>query len=969
MTGIAGDHRWIERSRLLTRASDARVLLLEAPGGWGKTTLAEQIVEATGLAAVRVRLTDDCGVDGVVAALARALRRAGVPDLAEMLGGTDHEEQLDGLLGGLRARPDGVVLFVDEVHFADHDAATWLRSLADDISPAHRLLIAGRVLDRVLSRRLRADVVWMTVPDLRFSVAEVAAATGGTADAARDLFARTDGWPAAVGLAAAAGAALDDRSSTDPSETLHRLLDDLLGDDRDRLAALAVPPLLSPAVCEIVAGPGSYERLIVSGLPTRVVGEWQVVADPVREVLGLGARLTAAQAGSIAALYDVANAIAFLTAAGELDLLASAVEGRRWTELLDLSVGEVDALLTVLGGDRVARHARLLLLAARAAELRLPAKRVEWIEQGLAATPHGSLHRALKAEWVRDLARNAQPEAAACGAELLSGTGTDEAETRGRVLLAMGVAHGTRSSPASLAEADRHFNDAIGLFRLLGERQWEAEALGRVAFMVNYHGGRPLVAAEQQAQSIALLAAGSRDWAIALTYYADILDHLGRSVEAEAAARDAWEVGRRLGDPMTTAYAAWALAIVRAHVGDLDGTRRWLDEVERNPGNWLTEVSGQEFLAFGSDLLGGLGDRDGAYGYRARVAERVGNGGTQELLDVLDGRLEAMYGDPQRAIELFDRLDGEPYATIRSKWIRVLFRALSAKRLGDRHAATKHIERALELVEQIGVPSIPQRHEPVVVQMLADVWPGGAEESAGTQLRVVLLGSFAVVHGVELVTPAPGNPATLVKLLALRGTLTSEQAIDTLWPDADVATGRARLRNLLNRIRGQSGDLVVRTGDSLQLARGVSTDVAQFESGVAAAFDTASAAERPGLARLALGAYAGDLLPGDAYEEWAAGPRERLRRRYLSLVDIVADDSFGRGDVDEGMRLLDMGIEREPLEERRYLIATRALVAHGRRTAAKEMVLRAARALDELGLPLCDELAEIGRSLDVLPSQ
>jgi DNA-binding SARP family transcriptional activator len=82
-------------------------------------------------------------------------------------------------------------------------------------------------------------------------------------------------------------------------------------------------------------------------------------------------------------------------------------------------------------------------------------------------------------------------------------------------------------------------------------------------------------------------------------------------------------------------------------------------------------------------------------------------------------------------------------------------------------------------------------------------------------------------------------------------------------------------------------------------------------------------------------------------------------------VDIVAEDSFARGDVDEGMRLLDLGIEREPLEERRYLVATRALLAGGRREAAREMVRRAVAALDELGLPLCDELAEIGRSLDV----
>ena len=80
------------------------MVLLEAPGGWGKTTFAEQVIHSVGLAAVRVRLTDDCSTDGVVAALARGFRRSGVPELAETFTGADHDEQLDGLLAGLRAR-------------------------------------------------------------------------------------------------------------------------------------------------------------------------------------------------------------------------------------------------------------------------------------------------------------------------------------------------------------------------------------------------------------------------------------------------------------------------------------------------------------------------------------------------------------------------------------------------------------------------------------------------------------------------------------------------------------------------------------------------------------------------------------------------------------------------------------------------------------------------------------------------
>ena len=959
MTGVDGDHRWVLRTRLLPGAVVARVVLLDAPGGWGKTTLSDQLVDQWGSTAVRARVADTCDLDGLMAALGRAMRRAGTPDLAEAMDGDEPERRLDGLLAGLRARTDAVVLIVDDAHLIDSDAAVWLRALVDDLPAPHRVIVAGRSLDRALTRRIRSDMVWLSVPDLRFTADEVAAVTGADADTISRLLAETDGWPAAVGLTARRGGA-----GGAGGTTLDRLLDDLLGPDRARLAPLAVPPLLSPAVSDAVAGPGAWQRLVASGLPLRAAGEWYVLPDPVRAAMAEGVHLAGEALAEVAARYDIAAAIAFLSGLGELDALVADVAARSWNEFLDLSVGEIAALLQLLGEQRVAAAPVLLLHAARAAELRMPTQRTAWVRQGLELTADGLVRRALLAEEARDLARNAAANAAERAETVLATLPTEEGAARGRALLALGVAHGVHSTAASLAAADRCFTEAAGLFHLLGERRWEAEALGRVAYMVNYHGGRPQVAAEQQAQSIALLPTGSRDWAIALTYYSDILDHLGRSAEAEAAARDAWEVGRRLGDALTTAYGAWGMAIVRAHVGDLDGTRRWLDEVERNPGNWLTEVTGQEFLAFGADLLGGLGDQGGAYAYRERVALRVGNGGTQSLLDVLDGRLEAMYGDPARAILIFDRLDGLPYATIRAKWIRVLFRALAAKRLGERRAATEYIQRALELVEQIGVPDIHHRHEPVVVSMLADVWPGGAVEASGAQRRVVMLGSFGIVQGVELVTPAPGNPATLVKLLALRGTLTSEQVIDALWPDADIGTGRARLRNLLNRVRSQSGDVVARAGEALQLSPGVTTDIDQFEAAVTAAFE-APQRERAGMARLALGAYTGDLLPGDAYEDWAAAPRERLRRRYLSLVDIVADDSFRRGDIDEGMRLLDLAIEREPLEERRYVVAAQALLAGGRRSAAKELVQRAAAALDELGLPLSDELIAIGRSLDV----
>jgi hypothetical protein len=113
-----------------------------------------------------------------------------------------------------------------------------------------------------------------------------------------------------------------------------------------------------------------------------------------------------------------------------------------------------------------------------------------------------------------------------------------------------------------------------------------------------------------------LLPAGSRDWAIA-HYYSDILDHLGRSVEAEAAG--AWEQGRRLGDAITIAYGAWALG----HSAPTSATSP-APAVGRGgaqPGQLAHRVSGQEFLAFGADCWVGSATRR-AYAYRERVALR-----------------------------------------------------------------------------------------------------------------------------------------------------------------------------------------------------------------------------------------------------------------------------------------------------------------------------------------------------------
>lgn len=943
---------WIVRERLLAALHGHPVVLLQAAGGWGKTTLAEQVAMRRQLAVVHVRLQSPTSIAELLTSVRRALHRAGFADLSASVDETQPEPTLDELLARLRGAPP-LALLIDEAQLLDDDAARWVRALTDDVPEEVTLIVAGRTLPRAITRRQRPAALLLTSADLAFDADELAGHLGDHALAA-GVVQRTGGWAVAVALALRAD---DPLLALDSPSMVDSMLDDALGDDRDRVAPLAHLPLLSREVAIAVAGDGAFEALQSSGIPLARSGEWWVLPDPIKDALGREGRLDPAVAAQAARHYDLATAAGFLARAASPEAVAEVLAQRHWSELLDLGVHEIDAWFAAAGRAALAEHPRALLNAARAVEQRDPQRRAEWL--GRAAThATGPLAHEVEAERIRDLLRSPNPDdAVAAAGALLDRLEPGETAARARTLLSLGIAHAFRPTPDDLALADRLLNESRSLCALVGERRWESDALNRLAILVNHNTGREELAAEQMAASLALLPTGSRDWALGLTYYSDILDYLGRTVEAEAAAKEAWEVGRRRGDQLLIAFGAWALAIVRCHAGDLEGTRRWLDEVECHPGTWMATANGLEYLAFACDLLANLGDVDAARQYRERLSTRADEA-MASLIDVVDSRLEAMYGDPARALQILDRLPGTAYATPGTDWVRNLFRALALSRIGRGTEATERIRDTLATLERNGGLELPARHERLVVQMLAAVWPGGPTATAPARLDVALLGRFAVLRGADVVTPAPGHPATLVKLVALRGTLATEQVIDLLWPDADVATGRARLRNLLNRVRTQSGDLLHRHGEVLELAPGVETDVARFELAATRSLE-APTSERAGLARLAIGAYPGDLLPGDLYEDWAAGPRERLRRRYLSLIDVVAEAALAENELDDALRLLDLAIAAEPLEEGRYVTAARALLQHGRRAAAREYAVSGAAALAELGLEPGPALSEL----------
>lgn len=253
-----------------------------------------------------------------------------------------------------------------------------------------------------------------------------------------------------------------------------------------------------------------------------------------------------------------------------------------------------------------------------------------------------------------------------------------------------------------------------------------------------------------------------------------------------------------------------------------------------------------------------------------------------------------------------------------------------------------------------GDPEVLQRREPELVALVAP-GSGGAGDASW---RVRVLGGFSVLADGADVTPTAGHAATLVKLLALRGVATIDEVIDVLWPDADLSVGRDRLRHLLNRIRAACGPLVERTEGALRLAPGADIDATRFEREVAAALQ-APPKERAGKARAALGHFGGELLPADTGRDWATTARERVKRRHLAMLDLVADAALSGGELDEACQLLEDAIAVDPLGEERYVRLARALLAQSRPARARAVVARAIAVTRQLGVEPGEGLAEV----------
>ena len=271
--------RHVPRPRLTRLLDDTRAqtLILDAPAGYGKTSLAVEWLRGRNDVAWFTARPDSGDVGAAVLGVALAASRL-LPQAADRvrqrLSIVEEPAQAAVTFAEILAEdladwPSGGIIAIDDYHhLAESDAAEsfidWLLALRGSL----RLLVATRRRPTWASARrvLAGDVLELDKRVLSMTDEEVTAVLGGdTQPEVRDLVAKAEGWPAVIGLAAL--------SPTPDLDAAPRIADDLfryfaeevlrsMSPEERRLVLLtSVPRSLTPGLVRDLVGESEVSRL------------------------------------------------------------------------------------------------------------------------------------------------------------------------------------------------------------------------------------------------------------------------------------------------------------------------------------------------------------------------------------------------------------------------------------------------------------------------------------------------------------------------------------------------------------------------------------------------------------------------------------------------------------------------------------------------------------------------------------
>ena len=928
------DPRGLDRPRLEERllGPDAPPLgLVLGPPGSGKTTLLARVAASAPGQAAWYRAEAD---DADEAALARHLSWA-VGTIEPAPDGTDgHAAASDiaGLVAALQARPQPLVLVVDDLHeLAGTPAERALERLVVH-RPRHvRILLGSRRPPALNTSRLlvSGDLVQLDAEDLRFRSWEVEELFRSlyrqplSPETAAALTRRTGGWAAGLQLFHLGTAGL----SRTERET---------------------------AVAEL----SGRSRLIRSYLARNVLGE---LDEQRRRFLLRTCTLGVLTGDSCDALLGTTGSAAVLDELEQQHFLTTSTDdGRtfRYHQVLQthLEVLLVDELGAPAARELYARSARLLERSGRlAAAIRAYAQADQWESASrLLADGTGSLPGDDEAVW------------AAFG---LPGGPVDDPG----LLLAYArrlLRHGL------VPEAVAAFAQAAGLMDDLGFRQrCAAERRLAAVFLPDGGGpwpGAPATRSERLARELRGSTADVRDPARPAT-------GLGRTVAAllagdvQTSARLLAAAEAEGADSETERLLVALVAEVVGAVADcrppsVPGLEAVAAQADAQGLPWVARVA-RGLQAAGLLLAAPNEDRAATCADLLQEGELHGDPWSQLLLGVAVGAALALVGESDAATGTLRRaeaLAGSLHAPVLQDWAAALRLAArppgSAETPGD----------AAELVRQAGRLGVAPA--PLLAPGALRSWgasfappsrtaPPGSEQPVAVRVRT--LGVFALeVDGREVGWSAlrPRARMLLMMLVAQHGRpVHRERLVDALWPGAGLSAGVRSLQVAVSSVRqclaraGLGESVLQRQGDAYALRLdGVDDQCAAFERLVRQGdrlLRDGDQAAALGCRLAAVQRYTGDLLPETGPADWVLEERARLRGLAARTAFAAAELAGELGDLTAGSAAAARSVELDPYTDTGWALLADLHERQGDLSAAAVARREHRRVRAELGLP------------------
>jgi LuxR family transcriptional regulator, maltose regulon positive regulatory protein len=274
---VATRRRIIPRPRLtkLLDESPARIKLLVAPAGYGKTTLAQQWLDVPERRDVWYRGGPASADVAALAAGIAVVASAIVPDagkrMRERLRATGHAEDDVEILAELLAEdlerwPAEAWLVIDDYQFAMESVASerFIEFLVQH--PPIQVVLASRLRPTWATARriLYGEVQEIERRQLAMETEEAMSVIGRDDDNVAALLTRAQGWPAVIGLAANAAGLDLPRQGLPPAlydylaEELYQRLD---AQFQMTLCKLCVAPIVTPGIQRVLFGHGDDPQI------------------------------------------------------------------------------------------------------------------------------------------------------------------------------------------------------------------------------------------------------------------------------------------------------------------------------------------------------------------------------------------------------------------------------------------------------------------------------------------------------------------------------------------------------------------------------------------------------------------------------------------------------------------------------------------------------------------------------------